>query len=288
MRYPELQVYGYGVLPCVDASIADACSSFVTSIVYNDEFSSRLSVSSIKRLRVAAVKALAAESSSDSGTITRLARQLLGSQPVSALSRNGLKFTKEVTVENKDKGKRFKFRLRGRDSGNDDEESKVLIMNDNVERHRQSSTLQTKPEEDVKHHYPTDGEVGYLYEDSQKGKAPLNCDSASNALTNYSICANMFEEDKSCEMFMPGLIVHIVPVSKSSSWHSWDLWGKKVQQGCQHRAFIKDRRSFQDLVISTSMFLDHMPWRCQYALNHVLENDKSVTKVGDDCSDSLV
>jgi hypothetical protein len=29
-RYPELHVYAYGVLPCVDAVTADACASFVT------------------------------------------------------------------------------------------------------------------------------------------------------------------------------------------------------------------------------------------------------------------
>jgi hypothetical protein len=31
-RYSNLHVYAYGVLPCVDAVVADACSSFVTSI----------------------------------------------------------------------------------------------------------------------------------------------------------------------------------------------------------------------------------------------------------------
>lgn len=329
------------------------------SIVYNDEFSSRLSVSSIRRLRVAAVKALALKSSTDPGTITSLARRLLGSQPpTDAPFNNGLEFTKEVAFASgpsKHKGKRFAFRLRGgmylcshacrcmfcmsnysssrppnfqlsnlsqcrsqrarssevldygqdkqgiqlpstdelccmksfvdhgnlvsvsslsaaddpvsdkenvcldagRDGDKNGEDSEALIISDNIERHSQSSALHIKPEEDGSHNYP----ANFMYEDLQKGKALLNGDSTSNVHTSDSMFANISEEENFCEMFMPGLIVHIVPVNKSSSWHSWDSWGKKVQQGCEHRALIKDRRSFQDLVISASMFLDHMPWR---------------------------
>ncbi|CAK9880988.1 unnamed protein product [Sphagnum jensenii] len=63
-RYPKLHVYAFGVLPCIDAVTAEACESFVTSVVYNDEFSSRLSVASMVRLRTNALNALASDSSS--------------------------------------------------------------------------------------------------------------------------------------------------------------------------------------------------------------------------------
>ncbi|CAH2040654.1 unnamed protein product, partial [Thlaspi arvense] len=33
-RYPNLHVYAYGPLPCLDPVIADACSEFVTSSCY--------------------------------------------------------------------------------------------------------------------------------------------------------------------------------------------------------------------------------------------------------------
>jgi hypothetical protein len=75
-RYPQLHVYAYGVLPCVDAVTADACASFITSVIYNDEFSSRLSVAAIMRLRVAALQALAADANTDSALLTKLTNQL--------------------------------------------------------------------------------------------------------------------------------------------------------------------------------------------------------------------
>ncbi|XP_020595922.1 uncharacterized protein LOC110035927 [Phalaenopsis equestris] len=76
-RYPNLHVYAYGTLPCVDSVIAEACSDFVTTIVYNDEFSSRLSVNSILRLRSAAIQALSDDASANSAVITKLARKIL-------------------------------------------------------------------------------------------------------------------------------------------------------------------------------------------------------------------
>ncbi|CAK9165350.1 unnamed protein product [Ilex paraguariensis] len=76
-RYPSLHVYTYGSLPCVDPVIAEACSGFVTSIVYNNEFSSRLSVASIMRLRGAAISVLSEDATADSTVISKLARRFL-------------------------------------------------------------------------------------------------------------------------------------------------------------------------------------------------------------------
>ncbi|XP_050374330.1 uncharacterized protein LOC126791877 isoform X2 [Argentina anserina] len=76
-RYPNLHVYTYGPLPCVDSVVANACSEFITSIVYNNEFSARLSVRSILRLRGAAITAMSQDSEADSATILRLARHFL-------------------------------------------------------------------------------------------------------------------------------------------------------------------------------------------------------------------
>ncbi|XP_020111951.1 sn1-specific diacylglycerol lipase beta isoform X6 [Ananas comosus] len=76
-RYPNLHVYAYGTLPCLDFVLAEACSDFITTIVYNDEYSARLSVSSILRLRSAAITALSDDSSADSAMIRKLARRIL-------------------------------------------------------------------------------------------------------------------------------------------------------------------------------------------------------------------
>ncbi|KAG9152241.1 hypothetical protein Leryth_025990 [Lithospermum erythrorhizon] len=72
-RFPKLHVYAYGPLPSVDFEVANACSEFVTSIVYDNEFSSRLSVSSILRLQAAAVEALSEDGSADSTSVLKLA-----------------------------------------------------------------------------------------------------------------------------------------------------------------------------------------------------------------------
>ncbi|MCO5583524.1 hypothetical protein L7F22_037435 [Adiantum nelumboides] len=259
-RYPGVHAYGYGVLPCVDASVADACSDFVTSIVYNDEFSSRLSISSIKRLRIAAVSALASEPSFDFGIVTKLARRILGpQQPVSELSNNTQALTKDVTVVsslNKHKGRPFKLKLKDKEGNNDDEKSEALLVADNIEAHRHPSTSHSMPADVVKH---STGEICCVIGSGQSNEAPFHYGSHDNTQMLYA--GHSEEHNDYREMFMPGLIVHIIPNNQSSSLLSWDFLGKKVQQNCQHHAFIKDRTDFQDLVISTSMFLDHMPWR---------------------------
>uniref|UniRef100_A0ACD5UT02 Uncharacterized protein n=1 Tax=Avena sativa TaxID=4498 RepID=A0ACD5UT02_AVESA len=76
-RYPNVHVYAYGPLPCVDSVIAEACSHFVTTIINNDEFSSRLSINSILRLRSAAINALKDNSPADTAMIQKLARRIL-------------------------------------------------------------------------------------------------------------------------------------------------------------------------------------------------------------------
>ncbi|GBG68218.1 hypothetical protein CBR_g2768 [Chara braunii] len=69
-RFPNVHVYAYGVLPCLDLETAEACRGFVTSIVYNDEFSCRLSLASIMRLRTAALRAVAPDPSSSSALVS--------------------------------------------------------------------------------------------------------------------------------------------------------------------------------------------------------------------------
>ncbi|KAL6903599.1 hypothetical protein ACP4OV_004412 [Aristida adscensionis] len=76
-KYPDVHVYAYGPLPCVDLVIAEACSHFVTTIVCNHEFSARLSINSILRLRSAAISALSDNSPADAAMIQKLARRIL-------------------------------------------------------------------------------------------------------------------------------------------------------------------------------------------------------------------
>ncbi|CAK9277152.1 unnamed protein product [Sphagnum jensenii] len=92
-RYPKLRVYAFGVLPCIDAVTAEACESFVTSVVYNDEFSSRLSVASMVRLRTNALNALASDSNSRNSSSrqhSKVMRNQEDSSNSSSSSRSGI------------------------------------------------------------------------------------------------------------------------------------------------------------------------------------------------------
>jgi len=69
------------------------------------------------------------------------------------------------------------------------------------------------------------------------------------------------------EMFVPGLIIHLVlekvSYAAASRWNSSYrfLMRQESNKKPQYRAILKDRESFRNIVVSPSMFLDHMPWR---------------------------
>lgn len=62
------------------------------------------------------------------------------------------------------------------------------------------------------------------------------------------------------EMFLPGLVIHIVPKKNNLLMPLWRSW--RAQEAAESfRAYVTDRQSFRDIVVCTSMFLDHLPWR---------------------------
>eukprot|EP01018_Ginkgo_biloba_P033959 Gb_37749 [translate_table: standard] len=361
-RYPNLHVYAYGVLPCVDAIVAEACSSFVTSIIYNDEFSARLSVTSILRLREAALSALAADSSTDSAMISKFARRLLhankylrgkNSEVVSVqTSRSGFMNPREKN--HRRRRRHFEYKIKGgiflcahasscmakmshlsstrpmrngnleihsvectlhasleggllndgkhcdltadadkikeslsfgnktckHESSSDEqtsalaagaesrekvsfEESTVLIDNSDTEN-------QGTSEEDTNH--TEDCNVNDWQTPSSKDTITENA--IAGNLTVQPICANSgpdMVDTEPAEVFIPGLVIHIVPETKQDIWPFCRSW--KWLHGGEHchRAILRHRESFKDIVVSPSMFLDHMPWRCHYAMQKVLE-----------------
>lgn len=62
------------------------------------------------------------------------------------------------------------------------------------------------------------------------------------------------------EMFLPGLVIHVVPQQKCLNMPLWTSW-RKEKRVQSYKAFIANRESFKDIVVSPSMFLDHLPWR---------------------------
>ncbi|KAL5703162.1 hypothetical protein ACHQM5_028289 [Ranunculus cassubicifolius] len=195
-KYPSLHVYSYGSLPCLDPVIAEACSDFVTSIVYRYEFSARLSVNSIMRLRAAAISALSRDPSADSALIYKLTQQLLHI-------------------------------------------SKCF-----------------KPKENVSFNTTSCEDPVLNYMDGV---------SSSNEVAN--------DEDPR-ELYIPGLVIHILPQNENPLplWKSWRV------QDSEHgyKAYITNREKFKDIIVSPYMFLDHLPWRCHYALQKVLEKKAQV------------
>lgn len=68
------------------------------------------------------------------------------------------------------------------------------------------------------------------------------------------------DDDEAPEMFMPGLVIHIVPEGNNMSvpiWRGWPICD--VTDG--YKAYVANRESFKEIMVSPSMFLDHLPWR---------------------------
>lgn len=61
------------------------------------------------------------------------------------------------------------------------------------------------------------------------------------------------------EMFLPGLIIHIIP-ERTCNVPLWKICMPNGVEGT-HKAYVANRENFKDLVVSPYMFLDHLPWR---------------------------
>ncbi|KAA8531338.1 hypothetical protein F0562_006047 [Nyssa sinensis] len=259
-RYPNLRVYAYGPLPCVDSVMAYACSEFVTSIVHNNEFSAYLSVASILRLRKAAILALSQDSTTDTSIISKLARRFLFVSKY-----QGNKSGEILTVSDLDSRA-----MKTEDIKSSINESQC--RNGSREQDQEFSLWQAMDSEDS-----SDDEI--------------NCCDSPNSITNpfynSSVNVNAFDDPISQfleavpssnnesagdpqEMFLPGLIIHVVPQKKNFHMPLRRSWRTQETEH-RYRAYIAKREAFKDIIVSPSMFLDHLPWRCYEAMKKVLE-----------------
>ncbi|KAH9783869.1 Lipase 3 domain-containing protein [Citrus sinensis] len=243
-RFPNLHVYAYGPLPCIDSVVANACTEFVTSIVYDNEFSARLSVRSIMRLRAAAIMALSQDTTADATMIFRLARRFLCAN---------------------------KCVLRGVDVNHRPEDHQVF-GGDNKEMTRdfslQNEAAANSTNQNVVVIDDGDNEFINPFHDISAEINRLG-DSVSQFMEGIHKSENVLAGNP-IEMFLPGLVIHVVPQQKSLDMPLWTSW-RKQQSAQSYKAFIANRESFTDIVVSPSMFLDHLPWRCYHALQKVLE-----------------
>nr|XP_004298040.2 PREDICTED: uncharacterized protein LOC101307112 isoform X3 [Fragaria vesca subsp. vesca] len=252
-RYPNLHVYTYGPLPCVDSVVANACSEFITSIVYNNEFSARLSVGSIMRLRGAAITAMSQDSAADSATILRLARHFLN-----------------ITKHQQD-------RTEVKDPALDANSEEITTGKLSHEICRPQFDTEASEEEDQGFIVCQDahtGERDYGTDDDQftnpfTSNAISNRDPVSEFMRSIRRSDSMSPSDPP-ELYLPGLVIHIVPQRSNFDMRIWKRWGVPEKIQC-HKAYIADRESFKDMIVSPSMFLDHLPWRCHNAMLNLLQ-----------------
>ncbi|KAJ6390176.1 hypothetical protein OIU77_024400 [Salix suchowensis] len=62
------------------------------------------------------------------------------------------------------------------------------------------------------------------------------------------------------EMFLPGLVIHMVPQRRYISTPLWKGWS--VQESVQnYDAYLANIEIFKDIVVSPNMFFYHLPWR---------------------------
>lgn len=264
-RYPNLHVYSYGSLPCVDPIIAEACSDFVTSIVYRYEFSSRLSVNSIMRLRAAAISALSQDSSADSALIYKLTQQIFNISKWDKPKEDALSpplRSAVVTTEDKDYHMYKRKYTKHATAGAGEQDAAPSIVSEESDENTDVAMLgkgfsdfscQDIPSSplfetaDVVH--PGDDLVSYFLDGISSSKATSNGDPP--------------------EVYIPGQVIHILPQKGSSLplWKNWRVYDCEQS----YKAYIVDRENFRDIIVSPYMFLDHLPWRCHYAMQKVLE-----------------
>ncbi|KAG8655553.1 hypothetical protein MANES_04G050700v8, partial [Manihot esculenta] len=255
-KYPKLRVYAYGPLPCVDSVIAEACSEFVTSIVHDNEFSTRLSVGSIIRLRAAALMALSEDSNTDTTLIFRLARRFLY---ISKCQRG-------IEVKNPPESH--------------SPPAKVEDLHHEV--YKGSNKLEDGysfwKESDI-NSSSNDGDVDVNDDNFQnpfhkEARVENSLDNpVSQFLETVPGNKNRSAEDPP-DVFLPGLVIHLLPEQSNTNVSLWKSW-RFNEKPHKYNAYMAKREDFKDIVVSPNMFLDHLPWRCRYALQKILEAENA-------------
>ncbi|XP_050938703.1 uncharacterized protein LOC103488587 isoform X4 [Cucumis melo] len=245
-RCPSLHVYAYGPLPCVDSIIASACSEFVTSIVFNNEFSSRLSVGSIMRLRAAAIKALSQDSKDKSTPIFQLARKFL------YLSN----YQRDVKERMNSQSEKYPRQIEADDQGI----SSSYQQNETraIKKEYQESSLLAKNQ--IKANDITVEHDEFSNSD----------DLVSQIIEAVEGSENENSTENFSEMYLPGLLIHIVPEERRFTLPFLNSLRCQAVTD-DYKAYVASRENFKDISVSPSMLLDHLPWRCHAALQRLLD-----------------
>ncbi|KAG2567039.1 hypothetical protein PVAP13_7NG224500 [Panicum virgatum] len=247
-KYPDVHVYAYGPLPCVDFVIAEACSHFVTTIICNYEFSSRLSINSILRLRSAAISALSDNSPADTAMIQKLARRILH---VNRYHDNGTHGPNDDIIE-----------------GYSDRRTAGAAVPNETQISHQDPLCNTEPELQI----VQNGFVGYSGSSGGLNNGHdvqiIPIDGPDSGFKEHPASYREISVEPP-EMFLPGLIVHMVR-QRRSLLPLWQCWNVQETEP-PYKAVLAKRENFRDIVVTPSMFTDHLPWRCHLAMQKILE-----------------
>ncbi|KAM7461559.1 hypothetical protein LguiA_029680 [Lonicera macranthoides] len=257
-RYPNLHVFTYGPLPCVDLATADACSEFVTSIVYQNEFSSRLSAASIMRLRASAIMALSQDGATDSTMVLKLARRFL-------FMSDHLRTKDEKKMHASDTEDTTKISNLHIDGNH--------LRNDRGKELDKGFPLWQDMEDDSSDDKSDSSDSPNSFTDSGGSNSLVDVNSYHNPVSQFMEAMSSSRNRSSMdlpEMFLPGLVIHIVPQKNSFQMSLWKCL--RTREECSYKAYIANREVFKDIIVSQSMFLDHLPWRCHFAMRKALES----------------
>ncbi|KAL5229241.1 hypothetical protein ABZP36_017506 [Zizania latifolia] len=305
-RFPKLHVYAYGTAPCVDYVIADACSQFVTSIVHNDEFSARLSMNSIIRLRAAAIRALSKDASPNSAKVGKLVGGIVRTKAydgnvVDHCESNGaIQIVNEAKISNNQihgnnlihtiRGGVFlfgqaisclvntpKYRVSSTAAINYElGRSRTSVVGDGEKYMAGSCSVLDVPHSGEASNY---GNGNFPEDDlnkcSREYRLPRSNDDIELSFTPNDLTTISLSEGQSSEVYLPGLIIHTVPIKNGTSpFQKTPVTCCRSRKNKSYKALIANRQDFMDLVVTPRMFLDHLPWRCHYAMQRVIETQK--------------
>ncbi|KAL2900756.1 Sn1-specific diacylglycerol lipase alpha [Bienertia sinuspersici] len=281
-QIPNLHVYAYGPLPCVDLVVADACSGFITSIVHDTEFSSFLSVNSILRLRAAALTTISHGSTTDTAMISKLAQLFLNvsknQKALNPLSDTVISGDATQSCANNNVNGTWSKSF---PEGNILYPYKLLTpfppasLDLNVRNalppaacegnmdHRNYGFLHDEPHvREVRKTMAVD-----LLEDFTDFIVPdenLVGDPVTRFLEAVPSSVSRSPGDPP-EVFLPGVVIHLIRKQRGISLPLLKGWGAQEMES-PYKAIIADRENFKEILISPSI--------CHYALQRVCESRK--------------
>ncbi|KAM7465520.1 hypothetical protein LguiB_013082 [Lonicera macranthoides] len=232
--------------------------SIATLLGLRNEFSSRLSAASIMRLRASAIMALSQDGATDSTMVLKLARRFL-------FMSDHLRTKDEKKTHASDTEDTTKISNLHIDGNH--------LRNDRGKELDKGFPLWQDMEDDSSDDKSDSSDSPNSFTDSGGSNSLVDVNSYHNPVSQFMEAMSSSRNRSSMdlpEMFLPGLVIHIVPQKNSFQMSLWKCL--RTREECSYKAYIANREVFKDIIVSQSMFLDHLPWRCHFAMRKALES----------------